>query len=413
MPTFTYVARNPQGKVVTGRTEAATQGMVVKVLKDQGLTPTAIQLATATAETRTAAKQQKLKRGRVTIDDLVLVSRQMATMIRAGLPLIEVLDILSDQVDKLSLRQVMRQIERDVQGGSSLYEAMARHPRVFNQFFLSMVKAGEASGMLDAILDQVAIYMEKAASIRRKVKSATMYPAAVSVFAVIIMTIIMWKVVPVFQEIFDGLGGQLPLLTSIVIACSKFVRERWYVVLVALIGIAIVIRQWSRTKTGRYQIDKFKLTMPIFGPLLLKVAIARFTRSLGTLLRAGVNILGALEITAKTAGNVVIEDAVNRTRLSIQGGESITKPLVESGVFPPMVTRMIEVGERTGAMENMLHKIAEYYEDQVDAAVSGLTSLIEPLLIIVLGSIIGVIVISMFLPLIKMLELVQQSGRQQ
>jgi type IV pilus assembly protein PilC len=413
MPTFTYVARNPQGKVVTGRTEAATQGMVVKVLKDQGLTPTAIQLATAAAETRTAAKQQKLKRGRVTIDDLVLVSRQMATMIRAGLPLIEVLDILSDQVDKLSLRQVMRQIERDVQGGSSLYEAMARHPRVFNQFFLSMVKAGEASGMLDAILDQVAIYMEKAASIRRKVKSATMYPAAVSVFAVIIMTIIMWKVVPVFQEIFDGLGGQLPLLTSIVIACSKFVRERWYVVLVALIGIAIVIRQWSRTKTGRYQIDKFKLTMPIFGPLLLKVAIARFTRSLGTLLRAGVNILGALEITAKTAGNVVIEDAVNRTRLSIQGGESITKPLVESGVFPPMVTRMIEVGERTGAMENMLHKIAEYYEDQVDAAVSGLTSLIEPLLIIVLGSIIGVIVISMFLPLIKMLELVQQSGRQQ
>jgi type IV pilus assembly protein PilC len=267
--------------------------------------------------------------------------------------------------------------------------------------------------MLDAILDQVAIYMEKAASIRRKVKSATMYPAAVSVFAVIIMTIIMWKVVPVFQEIFDGLGGQLPLLTSIVIACSKFVRERWYVVLVALIGIAIVIRQWSRTKTGRYQIDKFKLTMPIFGPLLLKVAIARFTRSLGTLLRAGVNILGALEITAKTAGNVVIEDAVNRTRLSIQGGESITKPLVESGVFPPMVTRMIEVGERTCAMENMLHKIAEYYEDQVDAAVSGLTSLIEPLLIIVLGSIIGVIVISMFLPLIKMLELVQQSGRQQ
>jgi type IV pilus assembly protein PilC len=288
---------------------------------------------------------------------------------------------------------------------------MARHPRVFNQFFLSMVKAGEASGMLDAILDQVAIYMEKAASIRRKVKSATMYPAAVSVFAVLIMTLIMWKVVPVFQEIFEGLGGDLPWLTKIVIACSNFVRDRWYIVLAIIIGLSIVIIQWGKTKPGRYQIDSLKLRLPIFGPLLLKVAIARFSRSLGTLMRAGVNILSALEITAKTAGNVVIEDAVSRTRSAIQSGEGITKPLVESGVFPPMVTRMIEVGERTGALENMLHKIAEYYEDQVDAAVSGLTSLIEPLLIIVLGSIIGIIVISMFLPLIKMLELVQQSGR--
>lgn len=412
MPTFTYVARNPQGKVVTGKTEAATQGMVVKILKDQGLTPTSIQLAAATTETRTTTRKQRLKKGRVTIEDLVLISRQLATMIRAGLPLIEVLNILGDQVDKLTLRLVLRQIERDVQGGASLYEAMARHPRVFNQFFLSMVKAGEASGMLDAILDQVAIYMEKAASIRRKVKSATMYPAAVTVFAILIMTLIMWKVVPVFQEIFEGLGGDLPVLTKFVIACSNFVRDRWYVVLAAVVGLVIVFIQWGKTKPGRYQIDSLKLKLPIFGPLLLKVAIARFSRSLGTLMRAGVNILGALEITAKTSGNVVIEEAVNRTRIHIQSGEGITKPLIESGVFPPMVTRMIEVGERTGALENMLHKIAEYYEDQVDAAVSGLTSLIEPLLIIVLGSIIGLIVISMFLPLIKMLELVQQSGRQ-
>jgi type IV pilus assembly protein PilC len=387
--------------------------MVVKLLKDQGLTPTSIQLGAVSTETRTASRKQKLRRGRVTIEDLVLISRQLATMIRAGLPLIEVLNILGDQVDKLTLRVVLRQIERDVQGGSSLFEAMARHPRVFNQFFLSMVKAGEASGMLDAILDQVAIYMEKAASIRRKVKSATMYPAAVSVFAVLIMTLIMWKVVPVFQEIFEGLGGDLPVLTKMVIAASNFVREQWYIVLAIVVGIVIVLVQWGKTKPGRYQIDLFKLKMPIFGPLLLKVAIARFSRSLGTLMRAGVNILSALEITAKTAGNVVIEDAIYRTRNSIQGGESITKPLVESGVFPPMVTRMIEVGERTGALENMLHKIAEYYEDQVDAAVSGLTSLIEPLLIIFLGSIIGVVVVSMFLPLIKMLELVQQSGRKQ
>jgi len=413
MPTFTYVARNPQGKIVTGKTEAATQGMVVKMLKEQGLTPTAIQLSATSADVHSSARRrQKLKRGRATIEDLVLLARQLATMIRAGLPLIEVLNILGDQVEKLVLRNVLRQIERDVAAGSSLYEALARHPNVFNQFFLSMVKAGEASGMLDAILDQVATYLEKSASIRRKVKSAIMYPAVVSVFAVLIMTLIMWKVVPVFEEIFEGLGGSLPVLTQFVISVSRFIRDRWYVALAGLIAVIVLFNQWSKTKIGRYRIDSMKLRLPIFGPLLLKVAIARFSRSLGTLMRAGVNILGALEIVAKTSGNVVIEEAIYKTKTSIQSGESLTKPLVESGVFPPMVTRMIEVGERTGALENMLHKIAEYYEDQVDAAVSGLTSLIEPLLIIFLGGAIGIVVISMFLPLIKMLELVQAGGKQ-
>lgn len=411
MPSFTYVARNPQGKVVSGRTDAATQAMVVKVLKDQGLTPTSIQLAAAGGESKTAARKQRLRRGGVKIEDLVLISRQLATMIRAGLPLIEVLNILGDQVEKLILRNVLRQVERDVQAGSSFYESLARHPRVFNQFFLSMVKAGEASGMLDSILDQVATYLEKSASIRRKVKAAIMYPAAVSIFATMIMILIMWKVVPVFEEIFEGLGEEMPPLTKVIINISRFIRDRWYVVLPGVAGVVVLFIQWGKTKTGRQRIDTIKLKLPIFGPLLLKVAIARFTRSLGTLMRAGVNILGALEIVAKTAGNVVIEDAILKTKVSIQGGESITKPLVESGVFPPMVTRMIEVGERTGALENMLHKVAEYYEDQVDAAVSGLTSLIEPLLIVFLGVTIGTVVIAMFLPLFKMLEAVQSSGR--
>jgi type IV pilus assembly protein PilC len=411
MPHFTYVARNPQGKLIQGRTEAATQALVVKILKDQGLTPTSIQTSVGGAEVKSKGRKQKLRRGGVRIEDLVLISRQLATMIRAGLALTEVLNILGEQVEKLLLRNVLRQVERDVQGGSSFYEALARHPRVFSQFFLSMVKAGEASGMLDSILDQVATYLEKSASIRRKVKSAIMYPAAVSVFAVLIMIVIMWKVVPVFQEIFDSLGEDLPLLTKIVIACSEFVRDRWYVVLAAIVGGTVLFIQWGKTKSGRHRIDAMKLKLPIFGPLLLKVAIAKFTRSLGTLMRAGVNILGALEIVAKTAGNVVIEDAIMKTKTSIQGGESITKPLVESGVFPPMVTRMIEVGERTGALENMLHKVAEYYEDQVDAAVAGLTSLIEPLLIMFLGVTIGAVVIAMFLPLIKMLEAVGKPAR--
>lgn len=408
MPYFTYVARNPQGKLITGRTEATTQAMVVKILKEQGLTPTKIEAGAGVlvGDAPAKSRRQRLKKGKATIEDLVLVSRQLATMIRAGLPLIEVLNILGEQVEKLVLRNTMNQIERDVQAGSSFYEALARHPRVFNQFFLSMVKAGEASGMLDTILDQVALYMEKSASIRRKVKAAVMYPAAVTIFAILIMILIMWKVVPVFEEIFDGLGQELPFLTQVVIAISRFVRDQWYIALAGLIGLVILVRQWGQTTSGRKTIDAWKLKMPIFGPLFLKVAIARFTRSLGTLMRAGVNILGALEIVAKTAGNVIVEDAIMKTKISIQGGDSITKPLVESGVFPPMVTRMIEVGERTGALENMLHKVAEYYEDQVDSAVAGLTSLIEPLLIVFLGVTIGTIVVSMFLPLIKMIEVV-------
>lgn len=411
MPTFTYVARNPQGQMVTGRQDAPTQAMVVKILKEQGLTPTSIQAgATVTAPSATRRRRQRLRRGKVNIDDLVLVSRQLATMIRAGLPLVEVLNILGEQVEKLVLRNVLRQVERDVQAGCSFYEALARHPKIFSQFFLSMVKAGEASGLLDAILDQIAVYLEKAASIRRKVKSAIMYPAAVTIFAIIIMIVIMTKVVPVFEEIFEDLGEELPLLTRIVIGVSRFVRDRWYVALASVVGLVIVLVQWGRTKSGRRIIDSWKLRVPIFGPLLLKVAVAKFSRSLGTLMRAGVNILGALEIVAKTAGNVIIEDAILKTKISIQGGDSITKPLVESGVFPPMVTRMIEVGERTGALENMLHKIAEYYEDQVDTAVAGLTSLIEPLLIAFLGVLIGSVVISMFLPLIKMLEAISGPG---
>jgi len=385
--------------------------MVVKILKDQGLTPTSIDTGGSGAIADTAAKgrKQKLKRGGAKLEDLVLISRQLSTMIRAGLPLIEVLNILGEQVDKLILRNVLRQIERDVQGGSSFFEALARHPKIFSQFFLSMVKAGEASGMLDAILDQVATYLEKSASIRRKVKAAIMYPACVSIFAALIMILIMWKVVPVFEDIFADLGEDLPFITVIVIGISRFIRDQWYYGLAGIVGTIILVIQYGKTKTGREHIDAMKLKMPVFGPLMLKVSVAKFSRSLGTLMRAGVNILSALEIVAKTAGNVIIEDAVLKTKLSIQGGESITKPLVESGVFPPMVTRMIEVGERTGALESMLHKVAEYYEDQVDSAVAGLTSLIEPLLIMFLGITIGTIVIAMFLPLIKMIEAVSEN----
>jgi type IV pilus assembly protein PilC len=404
MPSFTYSARTNTGQMVSGSVDAPDQETAVRTLRGQGMTPTSV---TPAAGSRPAAKKQKGKGGRVKIDDLVILANQMAVMIRAGLPLIEVLDILGEQTERRILAEVVRQIERDVAGGASLTEALTKHPAIFDQFFLSMIRAGEASGMLDAILDQVATYLERIASLQRKIKSAIMYPATVSVVAVLITIFLLVKVVPVFQEIFDGLGGDLPTPTKITVAISKFLQERWYILLGALLALYVFIWQWGKTKHGRWVIDSWKLKMPIFGPLFLKTAVAKFTRTFGVLIRSGVNILYALEIVQRTAGNVVVEAAVAKTRASIQQGESITKPLVESGVFPPMVTRMIQVGEKTGSLESMLTKIADFYEDQVNTMVAGLTSLIEPLLIVFLGLVIGWIVISMFMPMFKMIEMLK------
>lgn len=327
-------------------------------------------------------------------------------MIRSGLPLIEVLNILGEQTERRLLANVMQQIERDVEGGASLTEAIQKHPNVFNTFYLSMIRAGEASGMLDSILDQVATYMERVAALQRKIRSALMYPVTVTIVAIGITFFLMVRVVPVFQEIFESFEGTLPWPTLITITISEFLQGYWWLML--LLGIAgwVGLNQWGKTSTGRMAIDRFKLTMPLFGPLMLKSSVAKFCRTLGTLIRSGVNILYALEITAKTSGNAVIEQAVYKTRASIQAGESLTKPLVEADVFPPMVTRMIDVGERTGALEGMLIKIADFYEDQVNTMVAGLTSLIEPLLIVFLGVVIGFVVVSMFLPMFKMIELV-------
>lgn len=401
MPFYQYVARTAQGRLVSGSAEGISQAAVVKMLRDKGLTTTSIQVGLANATTR---RKQKVKRGAARLEDLVIVSRQFATMIRAGLPLIEVLNILADQCEKLVLKNTLFQIQRDVESGSSLTEALQKHPSVFNMFFTSMVRAGESAGMLDSILDQVAGYLEKTASLQRKIKSAVMYPTVVSIVAVVITSFLLIKVVPVFESIFEELESDLPIVTKITLSMSKFLQDRWYIIFFVIVALVIFIRQWRKTAGGRKALDTLKLRLPIFGPLFLKVAVARFSRTLGTLIKSGVNILSALDIVAKTSGNVLVEEAVYRTRTSIQSGESITKPLIESGVFPVMVTRMIDVGERTGALETMLTKIAEFYEDQVDNAVAGLTSLIEPILIVCLGVIIGFIVISMFMPMFKMID---------
>jgi type IV pilus assembly protein PilC len=404
MPTYQYVARAADGRVVSGTAEASDQNTVVQMLREKGLMPTRISIGAG----KTGAKKKRRGRGgRTSLDDLVVLSNQMSVMIRAGLPLIEVLDILSEQTERNSLAAVVRQIQRDVEGGESLTEAMVKHANVFNMFYLSMIRAGEASGMLDTILEQVAVYLEKTASLRRKIKMAVMYPATVSIVAAGITVFLLVKVVPVFKDIFSNLGGNLPLPTKITVFLSEFVIGYWWLILLGLLGIYVFFWQWSKTRHGRFMIDSFKLKLPIFGPLFLKSAVANFTRTLGTLIRSGVNILYALDICAKTAGNARVESAVLRTKASIQSGESLAKPLTESAVFPPMVTRMIDVGEKTGALESMLTKIADFYEDQVNTAVAGLTSLIEPLLIVFLGVVVGFIVISMFMPMFKMIELIK------
>lgn len=403
MAQFQYAARNTQGLVVTGVVEAGGEAMAARQLREQGLTPTQLR-ETGGVSTAKRAARTRGKGGRIRLDDLVVFSRQFATMIRAGLPLIEVLNILAEQSEKASMKAVLKAVEKDVAGGASLTEAMLKHPRVFSTFFASMVRAGEAAGMLASILDQVAGYFEKTASLQRKVKSAIAYPAVVGLACGIISVFLLTVVVPKFKEIYNSLGGTLPLLTQVVIYISELMRQRFLIVALLMAAAIVAAWQWYKTDAGRLTLDRVKLRLPIFGPLFLKVSIAKFSRTLSTLIRSGVNILAALDIVAATAGNAVIEAAIIKTRVSIQSGESIAKPLEDSGIFPPMVTRMIGVGERVGSLESMLSKIADFYEDQVDATVDGLTSLIEPLLIIFLGVLVGTIVISMFLPLFKMIE---------
>ncbi|KPL11056.1 hypothetical protein AMJ85_04765 [candidate division BRC1 bacterium SM23_51] len=404
MPLFQYTARNVQGKTITGVAEAMSQAIAARMLREQGLIPISIEVGGA-AVARTRGRRRG-RGGRIKLDDLVVFARMLAVMIRAGLPLVETINILSEQADKRRLKDVLGQVERSIEEGSSFTEALQKHPRVFSQFIVSMVKAGEAAGMLDTILDLVATYLEKIASIQRKIRAAVTYPTVVGSLALAITFFLVYKVVPQFEDIFADLEGDLPLMTKITVTVSHFLRDRWPLLLVAIAVILVSLWQVRRTRQGRRAYDRVKINLPVFGPLFLKVGIARFSRTLSVLIRAGVNILSALEIVAYTSGSSLIEDAVLETKASIQSGETLAKPLVDSGIFPPMVTRMVDVGERTGALENMLSKVADFYEDQVDATVGMLMSLIEPLLIVFLGVMVGFIVISMFLPLFRMIELI-------
>ena len=333
-----------------------------------------------------------------------IFTRQFSVMIDAGLPLVQCLEILASQADDPTFAAVLESVRRDVEGGSTLADAMRQHESAFTELYCNMVAAGEAGGILDVILRRLAEYLEKAVKLKAAVRSASIYPSIIISVAVIVVFIILWKVIPTFASLFAGLGAQLPLPTRIVVAASNFVAAYSLFVIGGIIVGFIAVRQYYRTDTGEKVIDGAILKMPVIGMIMRKIAVARFCRTLGTLVASGVPILDGLEITAKTAGNRVVKDAVMETRKSIEAGKSIAKPLEATAVFPPMVTQMIAVGEETGALDTMLSKIADFYEDEVDTAVDNLMSLLEPVMIVFLGVVIGGIVVSMYLPMFDLIN---------
>jgi len=404
MAKFKYVVKDKSGKTLKGVLEAPSKELALQSLRSKGMIT--ISLGEEKGGLFSLATFKIGGKKKIKIDDLVIFSRQLATMVDAGIPLVNALDILAEQVENPSLKQVLSKIRDDVETGSSLSEALARHANVFSALFINMVKAGETSGMLDEILDRLATYLEKTSSLQKKIKAALVYPAAVTIMALFITVFLMLKVVPVFGEIYSGFGAKLPTPTQIMINVSDIMRNYFYIAIGVLVLAGFLFKRYIKTEKGKINFDKLKLNLPVFGALIKKVSVGKFTRTLSTLIRSGVPILGSLEIVSKTAGNRVVEIAVEQVRKNVKEGEPIAEPLARSGIFPSMVVRMISVGEQTGELEKMLAKIADFYDEQVDTAVSGLTSLIEPLIIAFLGIVIGGLVICMFLPILQITSLV-------
>jgi type IV pilus assembly protein PilC len=402
MNTYQYNAKDKNGNTVSGLLDAAYELEVADILHKKELIILSIELA--------KTKHIKASRGgsKVKLDDLLIFSRQLATLIDAGIPLVHAMGILSDQIENKNLKSVVVTVRQDISAGMSFCDALGKHPKVFSDFFINMVKAGESSGQLDDVLDRLASYLEKSAALTRKIRSSLVYPSVVVTMAMAITAVLLLKVVPTFKGIFDTLGGTLPLPTRILIGISDLFRLYFLFVAATLIILGFLFKKYINTKKGRYNFDKTKLKAPILGTLFRKVAVAKFARTFSTLVRSGVSILNALEIVSKTSGNKVVEEAVVNSSVSVKEGEPLSKPLSKSGVFPPMVCAMINVGEQTGQLEKMLSKIADFYDEQVDAATSALTSMIEPLVIAFLGIVIGGIVISLFLPIFKITELISK-----
>jgi type IV pilus assembly protein PilC len=400
---FQWSGKTSQGMVESGEIAASSKEEVAAQLRKQNIIPTAIK-----AKEKKAGLRGISFGARVSDKDIVIFTRQFATMIDAGLPLVQALDILSTQVENKFLGKTLSLIKSDVEAGSTYADALRKHPKVFTDLYANMVAAGESGGILDTILNRLATYIEKAMKLKKQVKGAMIYPAVVSSIAVLVIAVIMIFVVPTFSKMFATLGGELPLPTKIIVNASDFIAGLGgLIILVCIIGFFVALFQIRRTEKGRYQTDRILLRLPIFGILLRKVAVAKFTRTLGTLISSGVPILDGLEITAKTAGNKVIEYAVMDIRSAVSEGKTLAEPLMLSKVFPPMVTHMIAVGESTGALDAMLSKIADFYDDEVDNAVANLTAMMEPMLMVFLGGTVGFIVVAMYLPIFKLITLIK------
>ena len=404
MPTFAYSGKTRAGQIVAGEHTADSMDAAKAALRRDQIMVTRIDAAKA-PKVAAAAKPTGPKAGKsVPSKNLAIFVRQFSVMIDAGLPLVQCLEILGKQEPHKNFAAVILKTREDVESGASLADAMKKHPKTFDPLFTNMIAAGEAGGILDTILKRLAEYIEKSVKLQGDVKSAMIYPVAVIIIAGIVVTAILWKVIPTFASLFAGLGAQLPMPTRIVIALSDFIVAWGWLVAIAMGAAGYGLKTYYGTEGGRFMIDRISLKLPILGNILRKVAVARFCRTLSTLLASGVPILDGLDITAKTAGNAIIEAAVQTTRTSIERGETISAPLRETNVFPSMVVQMINVGETTGALDAMLGKIADFYEEEVDTAVAGLLTLMEPVMIAVLGVIVGGIVIAMYLPIFDLIS---------
>jgi type IV pilus assembly protein PilC len=401
MPSFAYTGRTRGGEIVSGERAADTMENAVAALRREQVLITRITPAKVKAAAPVRAGRRNKK---VAAKNLAIFTRQFSVMIDAGLPLVQCLEILGSQEEDKNFASVIMQTRADVEGGAALADAMRKHPGAFDGLYVNMVAAGEAGGILDAILKRLAVYIEKNVKLIGQVKSAMTYPIAVISIAAIVVIVILWKVIPTFASLFAGLGAELPLPTLIVIWMSNAMVRLMPFIIVGLIAGAYGLRQYYATNNGRHTIDRLLLRAPVLGLILRKIAVARFCRTLSTLISSGVPILDGLEITGKTSGNAIVEDAIMSTRKSIERGETIAAPLKDTGVFPAMVSQMIGVGEATGALDTMLAKIADFYEEEVDTAVAGLLTLLEPLMIAFLGVVVGGIVIAMYLPIFSLIS---------
>ena len=401
MPSFTYTARALNGDLKSATIDAPNRDEVIAQLRKQRLNVVKID------EAKAAANTTKKKGGKISMRDIVIFTRQFSTMINAGLPLVQALDILAKQSENKALKDVTLAVVFDVESGHTVADALRKHPKAFTELYVNMVAAGEAGGILDTILMRLATFMEKNDALVRKVKGAMIYPGVIMSVAAIAICVLLIFVIPTFERMFASVGLALPLPTRVVIGMSKFLTGYWWAVIAGGFIAATSLKKYYASSDGKLVIDRLLLKAPVLGDVLRKSAVSRFTRTLGTLIGSGVSILDGLEITAKTSGNRVIQDAIMESRASIAGGETISAPLQKSAVFPPMVISMIAVGEQTGGLDEMLSKIADFYDEEVDAAVSGLLAMMEPLMIVFLGVIVGGMVVAMYLPIFDMINAVQ------